>query len=275
MDQNDRLSLDQVLHKISPKEYMGSEFQESKLIYSVIGFIPACDMVDNALVISNLGYLLAQKGLNTCVLDLKVFNPNLYHYLDAKPNKKGGGLIRVLKSDKVDFREEIQATKYEKLYLLSPSPHDLIEEYLDFEFDHLEHVINTLKSMFDIVLVDIPNNPPLEFCLGAMKFSHIGFFTSTERIEATSNMVRLLDFASSVGISTAKFTSVILMNIQDINYDHKAINEFGLKIVAALPYVKAAYAYSLEGKLYVRDNPLINRYFLKQMRRLTDILCNQ
>ncbi|GGG02859.1 ATPase [Paenibacillus aceti] len=275
MDQNDRLSLDQVLHKISPKEYMGSEFQESKLIYSVIGFIPACDMVDNALVISNLGYLLAQKGLNTCVLDLKVFNPNLYHYLDAKPNKKGGGLIRVLKSDKVDFREEIQATKYEKLYLLSPSPHDLIEEYLDFEFDHLEHVINTLKSMFDIVLVDIPNNPPLEFCLGAMKFSHIGFFISTERIEATSNMVRLLDFASSVGISTAKFTSVILMNIQDINYDHKAINEFGLKIVAALPYVKAAYAYSLEGKLYVRDNPLINRYFLKQMRRLTDILCNQ
>lgn len=275
MDQNDRLSLDQVLHKISPKEYMGSEFQESKLIYSVIGFIQACDMVDNALVISNLGYLLAQKGLNTCVLDLKVFNPNLYHYLDAKPNKKGGGLIRVLKSDKVDFREEIQATKYEKLYLLSPSPHDLIEEYLDFEFDHLEHVINTLKSMFDIVLVDIPNNPPLEFCLGAMKFSHIGFFTATERIEATSNMIRLLDFASSVGISTAKFTSVILMNIQDINYDHKAINEFGLKIIAALPYVKAAYAYSLEGKLYVRDNPLINRYFLKQMRRLTDILCNQ
>lgn len=275
MDQTERLSLDKVLDKISPKEYMGSEFQESKLIYSVIGFIPACDMVDNALVISNLGYLLAQKGLNTCILDLKVFNPNLYHYLDAKPNKKGSGLIRVLKSDKVDFREEIQATKYEKLYLLSPSPHDLIEEYLDFEFDHLEHVVNTLKGMFDIVLVDIPNNPPLEFCLGAMKFSHIGFFTSTERIEATSNMIRLLDFASSVGISTAKFTSVILMNIQDINYDHKAISEFGLNIVAVLPYVKAAYAYSLEGKLYVRDNPLINRYFLKQMRRLTDILCNQ
>ena len=55
------------------------------------------------------------------------------------------------------------------------------------------------------------------------------------------------------------------MNIQDINYDHKAISEFGLNIVAALPYVKAAYAYSLEGKLYVRDNPLINRYFLKQI----------
>lgn len=275
MDQNERLRLDDVLSKISAKELMGTELQDSKLIYSVVGFIPACDMVDNALIISNLGYLLAQKGLNTCIVDLKVFNPNIYHYLDVKPSKRGHGLIRVLKSDKVDFREEIQATKYERLYVLSPSPHDLLEEYFDFEFDHLERVIDTLKGMFDIILLDIPNNPPLEFCLGAMKYSHVGFFTATERIEAPSNMVRMLDFASSVGISTAKFTSVILMNIQDINYDYKGFKEFGFNIVASLPLIKAAYAYSLEGKLYVRDNPLVNKYFLREVRRLADILGNQ
>lgn len=275
MDRIEELKLEEVLSKISAKDLVGSELQESKLIYSVVGFVPACDMVDNALVISNLGYLLAQKGLNTCVVDLKVFNPNLHHYLDVKPNKRSNGLIKVMKSDKVDFRDEIQSTKYERLYLLAPSPHDLIEEYLDFDFENLERVIDTLKGMFDIILLDIPNNPPLEFCLGAMKYSHIGFFTATERIEASSNMVRMLDFAASVGISTAKFTSVILMNMQDINYDYKGLKEFGLNIVAVLPLVKAAYAYSLEGKLYVRDNPLINRHFLKNMRRLADILGNQ
>lgn len=275
MGRTQGIKIDDILHKISAKDLVGSELEESRLIYSVVGFVPACDMVDNALLISNLGYLLAQKGLNTCIVDLKVFNPNLHHYLDVQPVKRAGGLIRVLKSDKVDFREEVQSTKYERLYLLSPSPYDLIEEYLDFEFSHLERVIDQLKSMFDIILLDIPNNPPLEFCLGAMKNSHIGFFTATERIEASSNMVRLLDFASSVGISTAKFTSVILMNMQDINYDYKGLKEFGFNIVAALPLVKAAYAYSLEGKLYVRDNPLVNRYFIKEMRRLADSLANQ
>ncbi|GAA0136992.1 hypothetical protein YSY43_38330 [Paenibacillus sp. YSY-4.3] len=275
MDQHEKLKLDDVLSKISAKELMGTELQDSKLIYSVVGFIPACDMVDNALIISNLGYLLAQKGLNTCIVDLKVFNPNIYHYLDAKPSKRGGGLIRLLKSDKVDFREEIQATKYERLYVLSPSPHDLLEEYFDFEFEHLERVIDTLKGMFDIILLDIPNNPPLEFCLGAMKSSHVGFFTATERMEAPSNMTRMLDFAASVGISTAKFTSVILMNVQDINYDYKGFKEFGFNIVASLPLIKAAYASSLEGKLYVRDNPLVNKYFLREMRKLADILGNQ
>lgn len=80
-----------------------------------------------------------------------------------------------MKSDKVDFRDELQQTKYDKLFLLTPSPQDLMEEYFDFEFENIERVITTLKQMFDIVLIDIPNNPPLEFCLGAMKYCHIGF----------------------------------------------------------------------------------------------------
>ncbi len=275
MDRKQEKRIGGVLQKISPKDLIGAEMQDNKLIYSIIGFIPACDFVDNALLVSNLGYLLSQKGLNTCVVDLKVFYPNLYQVLDVKPNKRASGLIKVLKSDKVDFREEILNTRYERLYLLSPSPQDLMEEYFDFEFTHLEHVLTTLKSMFDIVLLDIPNIPPLEFCLGAMKFSHIGFFTASERIEASNNMVKLLDFAASVGISTAKFTSVIMMNLQELNYDFNALKDLGFKIVAALPLVKAASAYSLEGRMYSRDNPLVNKYFLKEMKRLADILANQ
>lgn len=275
MDRREEVKLDSILDKISAKDRLGAQLEESSLIYSVIGFIPACDMVDNALLLSNLGYLLTKKGLNICIVDLKVFQPNLFHYLDAAPNKKDHGLLRVLKSDKVDFREEITATKYERLYLLAPSPHDLVEEYLDFDFEHLERVINTLKGMFDLVLLDIPNNPPLEFCLGAMKSSHIGFFTSNERVEALSNMVRMLDFAASVGISTAKFTSIILMNTQDLKYDYKGLREYGFNIVATMPLVKAAYAASLEGKLYVRDNSLVNKYFMRSLQRLTDMLSQQ
>ena len=75
MDRKEK-RLDSVLHRISSKELIGAELQESKLIYSVVGFIPACDFVDNALLISNLGYLLSQKGLNTCIVDLKVFLSN-------------------------------------------------------------------------------------------------------------------------------------------------------------------------------------------------------
>ncbi|MDD2234875.1 MAG: ATPase [Desulfitobacteriaceae bacterium] len=274
MDRKETKRLDSVLKKISPMELLGAEMHYNKLIYSVVGFIPACDMVDNAFLISNLGCLLSEKGLNTCILDFKVFNPNIYHFLDVTPNKRANGLIKVLKSDKIDFRGEILSTKYDRLFLLSPSPQDLMEEYFDFEFENIERVIATLKQMFDLVLIDIPNNPPLEFCLGAMKYCHVGFLTATERIEAASNMAKLLDFAVSTGISTAKFTSVILMNLLDIGFDYKVFNDAGFNVVAALPMIKAATERALEGKLYVKDNPLINKYFLQEIQRLADLLAD-
>jgi len=275
VDRKRGLGIDSIFQKISSKDLVGAELQENNLIYSVVGFIPACDGVDNAMLISNLGYLLSQKGLNTCVVDLKVFYPNLYQFLDVPAHKKGQGLIKVLKSDKVDFRDELQRTKYEKLFLLSASPQDLMEEYFDFEFGNLERVITTLKQMFDIVLIDIPNNPPLEFCLGAMKYCHIGFFTATERMEATINMVKLLDYAKSVGISTAKFTSVVMMNIQHIEFDYKVMKDMGFNIVSVLPLVKDAVVRAHEGRLYIKDNPLINKYFKKEIQKLADRLADQ
>lgn len=272
MARGEERRLRSILNKVSAQDLVGAELQESKLIYSVIGFMPASDLADNAMLISNLGYLLAKRGLNVCVLDLKVFYPNLYLFLDAAPGKRGDGLIKALKSDKLDFKDVVQRTPYERLYLLSPSPQDLLEEYFDFEFGHLERVIQSLKQMFDLVLIDIPNNPPLEFCLGAMKYCHVGFFTAAERIEAAGNMIKLLEFARSVGISTAKFTSVILMNLQDIEFDHKVFTQSGFQIAAALPLVKGAYARALEGKLYVKDNPLVNKYFHKELYRLVKLL---
>lgn len=274
MDRKTR-QIEDILHKLSPKEHLGLEMRENKLIYSVFGFIPASDFVDNSILISNLGYLLAQQGLNTCVLDFKVFYPNLYQSLDVESPKKGKGLLKVLKSDKIDIRDEISVTKYDRVYLLSPSPQDLMEEYLDFALEAVERVIQTIKNMFDIVLIDIPNNPPLEFCLGALKASHMGFFTASERLDTYINMVKLLDFMDSVGISPAKFSNLIFMNLQGIEFDYEVFKKSNLNIVAALPLVKGLVLNSFEGRLYVKDDPFLNKKVKNQLDNLVKILINQ
>jgi len=272
MDRDSGRRLRRIWNKVSAQGLIGAELQESKLLYSVIGFIPASDLADNAMLISNIACLLAERGFNVCVVDLKVFYPNLYHFLDVEPRRRGDGLIRALKSDKIDMRDVVQATKYDRLYLLSPSPQDLLEEYFDFEIEQVERVLGELKDMFDLVLVDIPNNPPLEFCVGAMKQCHAGFFTAAERIEAVGNMLKLLEFVRSIGISTAKFTNVILMNVLEMNFDFKVFRESGFQIAAVFPFAKGTYARALEGKLYVKDNPVVNKYFMKEINRLVQLL---
>ena len=270
-----KTSVGSSLKKMFIMEQTEAESDSGSLVYKVVGFISATDFTDNAMLISNLAYVFTQLDISVCVADFKVFNPNLYQYLDIEKSEKGRGLIKMLKNDKIDPREEIIQSKYDNLYLLSPSPQDLYEEYFDFDFADIERVIDSLKNMFDLVLIDIPNNPALEFCLSAIKKCHVGFFTASERVEAVKNIAKLMDFSASVGISPAKFGNVIFMNLQDLQYDYSACKKFGLNIAAYLPFVKRAVSNSLEGNLYIKDEPVVDKYFAQQFEGLVKQLLMQ
>ena len=268
-------SINEIFERISPKRDFYDDRHMNLLLNGIAGFMPATDGTDNAMLISNIAYIFAQSGFNTCVVDLKVFYPNLYNYLDVAPNKKSRGLLNVLKSDKIDIRNEINLTKYEKIYLLSPSPQDLMEEYFDFELSDVKSLLTRLKSIFDVVLVDIPNIPPLEFCIGAIENCSIGFFTASERLDAVNNMIRALDFASTLGVSTAKFANVIFMNVQHGEYDFSVVKNMKFNIVAQLPAIKATITDSYEGKLYIRDNTLVNKNFSDQLESIVQLIVSQ
>ena len=258
---------------MSPQEEKFNQFT-GDLLYNVVGFIAASDFADNGAIISNIGYKIAEKNLNTCIVDFKIFYPTLYNYLDVEPNEKGKGLLSVLKDDKVDIREHICTSKYKQLYLLTSSPYDLIEEYLDFKFEHIERVIDELKEIFDLILIDIPNNPPLEFCLATMKYVHRGFITVSERIESIGNIQKLLEFASSVGITTSKFTNIIYVNTLNLNYDYGALKETNLKVVAKLPMLQGIIDEYYKGNLYLKDSSIINRQYLMGIEDLIRIIMN-
>ena len=267
--------LGELAGKTTPREQLDLDIQGSQLMYSVFGFVPATDCTDNVILLSNLGYALSQQGYNVCLLDFKVFYPNLYLYLDIPHNPKGQGLLTVIKDDKADLREQINKTKYDRLFLLSPSPQDLMEEYFDIEMEKVSFVIESLKKTFDIVLIDIPNIPPLEFCLGAMKHSHVGFFTAAERVDALSGITRLLDFADSLGISVKKFTNVIFTNLQHVKFDFSSLEKLGFGIIACLPMVKGAITDALEGKLYLKDNPLVSGAYKKGLGQIINTILMQ
>lgn len=267
-----KVGVKKLFDKITPQLEQGNKQDVKELLYNVVGFISVSDFADNGALIANLGCLLAEKNLNTCIVDFKVFYPTLYNYLDLEHNKRGEGLLKILKDDKVDIREHISATKYKQLYLLSPSPYDLIEEYLDFKFEHIERIIVELKKMFDLVLIDIPNNPPLEFCLATMKYVHRGFITVSERIESVSNITKLLDFANSVGITTSKFTNVIFMNTLNMNYDYGALKETSLNLVAQLPMVQGVIEEYFKGNLYVKHSAIVNKQYMVGIQKLIRII---
>ncbi|MCX7748169.1 MAG: ATPase [Clostridia bacterium] len=272
MDNKERLDVNKFLEKLSPKDRIYEELEASKIFDNVIGFIPMGDGTDTSILVTNLAVRLAKKGFNTCVLDAKVFYPSIYKLLDCEANPKGRGLIRVSRTDKVDYRDEINETKYKNLYLLSPSPLDLIEEYFDFQVEDVERVILTLKDMFDFVLIDIPNIPPLEFCVIPIKLCNIGFLLWSERIDCPQNTSKLIEFISSMGIGTAKLANVIIANELGIDYDKEIIAEMKMRLIAELPYIRGPVDYSLEGRVYSVDSVILDKRYDKSLSRIVELL---
>jgi len=260
---------------LSPRDKIYNELETNKIIDNVIGFIPASDCSDSSILLVNLAVAIAQKGFNTCILDANVFYPRVYKLLDCEANAAGKGLIRICRSDKVDIKDVINETRYKNLYLLSPSPSDPMEDYFDFQMDDVDRVINSLKEAFDFVLIDIPNIPPLEFCVSSIKNCNVGFFIWGERIDCPQNTNRLLEFIGSLGIGVSKLMNVIMNNLYGIKYDKTIIEDMKLKLIAEFPFVSGAIDLSLEGRVYITDSLIINKKYKESMNLLVNLLTKQ
>ncbi|MCL2633130.1 MAG: hypothetical protein FWD34_01300 [Oscillospiraceae bacterium] len=248
----------------------------------VTGFISVCDFVENGEIINNLAYLLSKKSMAVCVVDFKVFYPNLFDWFGGvSAPKKGDGLIRLLNSDRVEVKSIAQKTDDENVFLISASPNDDIEDYFNYSIPNVKRVITALKEVFDIVLIDIPNNPPLEFCVGALMNCQNGFFVASERVDAPRNIQKLVEYMLKLCDEIRNFDSIIISRKQEFAFDENSLNNLSitasedrekLKIAARLPYVKAAQENAVDGKIYLRDSMFVNKIFAREMDKIVKLV---
>ncbi|MCL2146643.1 MAG: hypothetical protein FWH52_02435 [Synergistaceae bacterium] len=248
----------------------------------VAGFVSVCDFVENGEIIANTAYLLSKRDVAVCVVDFKVFYPNLFDWLGGvSANKKGDGLIRLLNSDRTEVKSISMKTDDENVFLISPSPNDDIEDYMNFGINDVKRVILALKDAFDIVMIDIPNNPPLEFCLGALMNCQRGFFVAAERVDAARNIQKLTEFALKITNEIRNFNNIIIARKQDLPYDENALStiEFTgaggkdkLKVVAKLPFLRAVQESALDGRVYIRESSFTNKSFVREINKVANMI---
>lgn len=274
MDSTRKLDIIGELGKLSPKERIFEQLESKKILENVIGFIPASDSADVPIMVSNLGVYLADMGYSVCVLDANVFYPCLYKLFGCESKPRGRGLLSVLRSDKMDFRDEVLKTKYKNVYVMSSSFMDPIEDYLDIRQEDFERVLLTLKDMFDLVLVSIPNNPPLEACYVSIRNCDMGFTVWNERVDCALNTSKFMEFYSSINIGVAKFSNVIINNTMGLRFDRDVIKEMNLKLITEFPFVPAVVDYSLEGKIYIAESAIMDKRYKRSLEKLAQLIAN-
>ena len=246
----------------------------------VTGFIPACEFAEVSEIIANLAYLISNRGVLVCVLDFKVFYPNLFDWLGGvEANKRGDGLIRLLNSDRTAVKSVAQETENKNVFLVAPSPNDNIEDYLNFGVEDVARVISMLKEVFDVVLIDIPNNPSLEFCVGALMHCQRGFFVASERVDASRNIQKLVDYTLRMTNNIQSFNNLIIAKQQNLIFNGNTltdvrmdddVNGLKMRILTKLPFLREVQQCALDGKVYVRDGSLVSQKLAREGKSYTE-----
>jgi len=248
---------------------------EEFIIDNACGFIGAKGGVGTSNILINTALEVVKKGKTVCIVDFDVFYPSICRGLDVDMPKKGRGLLRLLTGEAPDNRNEFVKTKINDLFVVSRSEDDNFEDFFDFDDKEIKRTINMLKSVFDIVLIDIPNSPPLAFCYSAVANMDKGFIIWDDSIDCLQNTIDLMHFMLNIGINSGKMNRVILNKRTDTPYPYESVKATDCELVSEIPYIRDFQTYVNRGEPYIEYGTTVDKRFIENINVLVSLILNR
>lgn len=227
------------------------KLSDQLLFDKVVGFrnvVPGCGA---STIIQNLAIALREHTNYTiCVLDTNFLYPMAYVYLSTNEEKKD-------RKDMLEFggniAEIMTPTLYTNIYVVELRDRTIVDMLSgQDDMGNLVDIIESLKSYFDIVLVDLSNELTNIAVGAAVKCNKIYQVADTS-LKCTYNLKKSMNLMATLAVPLAKANKVIInkqfenMNIGIVN----TFKEVGLEIVGEIPFSEDIYKYSITGrKLY-------------------------
>lgn len=212
------------------------QLSEQLIFDKVIGFrntIPGCGA---STIVQNVAVSLAGESKNSiCVVDTNMLYPMQYAYLvDSKDRPKG--------KDIFDFNimasEITVPTKYSSVYLVTFKNRTVIDMMSSRDSEALiDNLINSLKSFFDIVLIDLSYELTAISTHAAVRCNKIYNVTDMS-MRALYNLKKSINTMGTMAIPLAKADRVILNKVlPNVTVNSKsALTDAGLTVVGEIPF---------------------------------------
>lgn len=211
------------------------QLSEQLIFDKVVGFrnvVPGCGC---STIVQNVAIALASASKSSiCIVDTNMLYPMLYAYLVDSQDEQHG-------KDIYDFNimasEVTTPTKYSNIYLTSFKNRTVIDMMSSRDSEQLvEKLINSLKSFFDIILVDLSYELTSVAIHSAVRCNKI-FNVTDMSLRAMYNLKKSINTMSTMAVPLAKADRVILNKVVPdmVVNANSALSEAGLKIVGEIP----------------------------------------
>lgn len=181
---------------------------EQLLFDKVVGFrgiVPGCGV---STIVQNVAIALSEKtNFTICVLDTNFLYPVQYPMLVSDESK-------VKNPDILDYTQDLSEitilTKYNNIYLINLSNRTIVDMLAGKDTEYvLERLMGSLKSYFDVVIVDISNEFTNIATHSAVKCNKI-YQVGDSSLKCLYNLKKSINTMVTLAVPLAKANKVIL-----------------------------------------------------------------
>ncbi len=238
----------------------GLKVSEQLLFDKVIGFKSVVPGSGASTLLTNTAVALADRSDYTiCILDTNFLFPVQMSYLMVKSRDKY--------KDIIDFSDEIDkvalATGYRNVYLASLINRSIIDMLSSKDSELLvDKIIGTLKTYFDIVLVDLSHELTNINTYAAIRCNKI-ITVADPSIKCMTHLKKSYNTMASLAINFSKCNRVVLnKQVPDMIIGAEAaLGEAGLSLIGTIPLSLEIARLGVSGKLIwggaSRDNGVL------------------
>lgn len=226
-----------------------------KLIDNVVSFIGASGGVGSTTTLINVAYYLKKLGKSVIVIDLDILNPSIKDCLECGMKKTPSkDLVSYLTGSSI-LGECIYSTE-SKIAVMS-AYNRTIADYIFMDnssvANALSNMINQLKRLFDVVLIDIPNKVIMSDIVGqAIYDSNLIYMVWNEALSCVNGTENLKINMSRLGIPYESKVRGIVFNARtSIDYPKYPIEQSGIKLITILPYDSGIKESGLRGEVFM------------------------
>lgn len=237
------------------KELSGGKIRHTtKIVDNVITITGAAGGTGASTIVANMAYIANTKhDLRVIVIDLNLLMPcqHLYFKIEQELNKPD--LVGYL-TGKNNLGEAIVNTKYADV--LSANNRGLMD-YIVCDSEaasaNFQKAIDTLRSLYDLIIIDSPMKVENSLCNYAFYLSDKIYLIWDEGISCIANTEKIRRNMASSGIDSYTKTAVVLNKRTSLHYNDYPFKKLNIELLQVLPFESDIIYSSLNAEIFCKS----------------------
>lgn len=229
----------------------GEAVQSTKLIDNVLLFTNAQGGTGVTTIVQNIAQICRSKGLRTLVIDLHLLYPMQDQIFGVEPMMQRPDLTGYLLG-KNDLKTAIiNSGNFSILFSNNRTLMDSINCEDDTAIQNYNNMMQTLRKMYDIILIDCPNDVDHTLINTALYTCDHIYLVWDEGLPSILNTEKLRRALASTGIDAYTKLSVILNKRTDVTYGDYPFKRLNIELDQIAPFDPQVVECQLKNQIFV------------------------